>query len=65
MDESEYPAKLARMRGMERHGSIREEVVRRGREIYERSLSYELEPERLGELEAAPIGWQLFILGYA
>ncbi len=35
---------------MERHGSIREEVVRRGREIYERSLSYELEPERLGEL---------------
>ncbi len=38
-----------RMRGMERHGLTKEEVVRRGREIYEREIRAKVEPDHDGE----------------
>ena len=34
---------------MERHGLTKEEVVRRGREIYEREIRAKVEPEHDGE----------------
>jgi hypothetical protein len=37
------------MRGMERRGLTKEEVVRRGREIYEREIRAKVEPEYDGE----------------
>lgn len=37
------------MGGMERHGLTKEEVVRRGREVYERGIRAKVEPEHDGE----------------
>lgn len=37
------------MRGMERYGLTKEEIVRRGRDIYERDIRAKLEPEHDGE----------------
>ena len=37
------------MRDMERHGLNKEEVVRRGREIYEREIRAKVEPKHDGE----------------
>jgi hypothetical protein len=37
------------MKSVERHGLTKEEVVRRGREIYEREIRTKVEPEHDGE----------------